>query len=888
MVKNKLLIIILFVMAVLLFVNTGHCAVLLSDDFETSAADFACDNNDDIPNANWTDGYMNCGVTAGFGQEFKMGTGRGGAGNAMYCWKNNLTALGGYRCYLGNANIGGSKRNIYTRWYMKIPTAANYDKTIEAWKWWRFFTSGSSEYYFNSAPGTGGKLSTGNFVSVTNSLLDMGVAMSEVQDDAWHCYEVRTQLNTTGASNGIIQFWLDGVLKYTNNAVSFGGGTSDVVTTVLFGIGNTSEGVGMDQTSWQGVGFDDIVIADAYVGPIDSSPTLNTVTIGTNGTSWTFVYDRAMTCATTSNCCDDYAVTTSTQGAITLSYASGSTTGTIVCSGSPTVQSGETITAGLDYTTVANGIEDDSGDDLASINDHAVVNNSIQEAVAPTMSTAIIASNGTTLTLNYNEIVSQGAAYSDSDIDVDCTTAGQNIAITYSSGSGSTAHIYTLASTVNADDTCNIDFSGTANSLEDQVGNDLAAIVSGAVTNNSTQGQGGAGTLLEEGFDDTSYESRGWYDYTDPIIDTTTKYSGAGSLRHNWTNGSNGPTGIIRRHAFTPSDHIYVSYWVRFSSGWTDFGANSPHILYVQTDVDDAYASLAYNKTTAYIELNGSASTNVHIPTVKLQDSENIDVANQGENICATSETRGVNGCNGDCDGQGTTSCYQETDWYNGRVFASANEYAPDTAWHHVEAWIKMNTISGSVAQADGEYKMWFDDTAELSYENIIIRTNEFPNMKWDKVIIAPWGSAAPQAQTMWIDELTITTEEPHVTDETAPTLSNLLPSGSIPFATPQTLSVTTNENATCRYSSNVAHAWADMAAMAATGLTTTHTQGVTVEASTAYTYYVICQDASSNESDKGTITFSMATSEPPSVNVNPSGTGSVTFGTGGTMLLAP
>jgi hypothetical protein len=109
------------------------------------------------------------------------------------------------------------------------------------------------------------------------------------------------------------------------------------------------------------------------------------------------------------------------------------------------------------------------------------------DSTPPTMSTAVISTNGVTLTLGYSESVNQGAGYNDSDIDVDCATAGNNIAVTYSSGNGTATHVYTLASPVLSGDTCNIDFNGDANSIEDGAGNDLAAIVSGAVTNSSTQ-----------------------------------------------------------------------------------------------------------------------------------------------------------------------------------------------------------------------------------------------------------------------------------------------------------------------------------------------------------------------------------------------------------------
>jgi hypothetical protein len=68
-----------------------------------------------------------------------------------------------------------------------------------------------------------------------------------------------------------------------------------------------------------------------------------------------------------------------TAGAITLSYSSGSGGSSVVCTGSPTVNSGDTVAnGGVDYTTVANGIEDAAGNDLASFTNKDVTNNSTQ------------------------------------------------------------------------------------------------------------------------------------------------------------------------------------------------------------------------------------------------------------------------------------------------------------------------------------------------------------------------------------------------------------------------------------------------------------------------------------------------------------------------------
>jgi len=118
------------------------------------------------------------------------------------------------------------------------------------------------------------------------------------------------------------------------------------------------------------------------------APTLTSVTIDTTGSNWTFVYSGAVTASTTAALCNAYSVTMSTAGAETLTYSSGTGTNTVVCTGSVTVNSGETVTSGLNYTPGT--ITDIATNALASISGKAVVNNSTQGTVAWSCSDANI------------------------------------------------------------------------------------------------------------------------------------------------------------------------------------------------------------------------------------------------------------------------------------------------------------------------------------------------------------------------------------------------------------------------------------------------------------------------------------------------------------------
>jgi hypothetical protein len=107
---------------------------------------------------------------------------------------------------------------------------------------------------------------------------------------------------------------------------------------------------------------------------------------------------------------------------------------------------------------------------------------------APTLSSRTIGTNGTTLTLGGSASLSVGAG-GNGGFDVDCSTAGSNITATYSSGAPGSSLVYTLGTTVNSGDTCDLDYTQPGNGIEATTGGaDLASITSGSITNNSTQG----------------------------------------------------------------------------------------------------------------------------------------------------------------------------------------------------------------------------------------------------------------------------------------------------------------------------------------------------------------------------------------------------------------
>jgi uncharacterized repeat protein (TIGR02059 family) len=128
-------------------------------------------------------------------------------------------------------------------------------------------------------------------------------------------------------------------------------------------------------------------------------PTLLTRTIGTNGTTWTLVFDEPVSIGTGGS---GGWTATMTSGAVTLS---GFTLGgnTLTATGSRSVGAGETGT--LSYVQPGNGVEDNpAGNDFLSIAGQSVTNNSVQDITPPTpnpmsFSTVPAATAGNSITM---------------------------------------------------------------------------------------------------------------------------------------------------------------------------------------------------------------------------------------------------------------------------------------------------------------------------------------------------------------------------------------------------------------------------------------------------------------------------------------------------------
>jgi len=100
---------------------------------------------------------------------------------------------------------------------------------------------------------------------------------------------------------------------------------------------------------------------------------------------------------------------------------------------------------------------------------------------APAFTSATI--NGTAVVINFSVACTRGGSYTNGDFDLDMSVTGNNISIDYVSGEGTTQWIMVASSSAVNGEPVNLDFNGSANSVEDTSGTDLAALLSEVVTN---------------------------------------------------------------------------------------------------------------------------------------------------------------------------------------------------------------------------------------------------------------------------------------------------------------------------------------------------------------------------------------------------------------------
>jgi uncharacterized protein YjdB len=275
----------------------------------------------------------------------------------------------------------------------------------------------------------------------------------------------------------------------------------------------------------------------------------------------------------------------------------------------------------------------------------------------------------------------------------------------------------------------------------------------------------GGGTLLfHEEFEDANIGSRGWYDNTNVLLSTTEHIAGSNSsVQYRFLAGAAGPTsGSAQRHKFTPSNSLYISYYVKYSANWVGSGQSyHPHEFYALSTLDGDYDGPGSNYMTIYLESNYQ---NGGKPVMSMQDNLNINTSfgTPPHSLIGVTEDRSTGGCNGMAEANMYSECFSVgSSWYNLKQLAGPVVFQPNAgpgyknSWNFVEAYFQLNTVVGGIGQADGVMQYWFNGTLIIDRHDILFRTGAHPTLQFSQFLIGPYiGDGSPVDQSMWVDNL--------------------------------------------------------------------------------------------------------------------------------------
>ncbi len=277
--------------------------------------------------------------------------------------------------------------------------------------------------------------------------------------------------------------------------------------------------------------------------------------------------------------------------------------------------------------------------------------------------------------------------------------------------------------------------------------------------------------LLFEDFETGDFEAKGWYDGF-PDQRTTEEYkNGTHSYRGHFAQGAT--TSGAGRHLFTPTDKLYMSYWVKYSTNYVGSGVGyHPHEWNILTNKDWIYQGPADTYLSLYIEQNAGR------PILAMQDSKNVDpncILLNNDNFVgcngdfdnyAFTENRSVCSCNGLIGYLDRRDCYPSSNsthgYYSSRSWVADSIYfrnAPGpyykNDWHFIETYFELNTIDAGIGIPDGKIRYWYDGQLLITSDSILFRTGEHPDMLFDQLFYGPYiGVGSPADQTWWVDDL--------------------------------------------------------------------------------------------------------------------------------------
>ena len=173
----------------------------------------------------------------------------------------------------------------------------------------------------------------------------------------------------------------------------------------------------------------------------------------------------------------------------------------------------------------------------------------------------------------------------------------------------------------------------------------------------------GGGTLLfQEDFENSNLASRGWYDNTSVLLSTAEHITGSNSsAQYRFLAGATTPTsGSAQRHKFTPSNSLYISYYVKYSANWVGSRQSyHPHEFYAMSTLDGDYDGPSANYLTIYLEHNYQ---NGGKPRLMMQDNKSVNstLGTPPYNLVGVTENRSTGGCNGMAETNMGPECFMQ------------------------------------------------------------------------------------------------------------------------------------------------------------------------------------------------------------------------------------
>ncbi|MEK6258863.1 MAG: hypothetical protein AABP62_09605 [Planctomycetota bacterium] len=239
--------------------------------------------------------------------------------------------------------------------------------------------------------------------------------------------------------------------------------------------------------------------------------------------------------------------------------------------------------------------------------------------------------------------------------------------------------------------------------------------------------------LFRESFDDPQLLKREWYDGDRFTISETQPHAGKGCLEYAWKASTSTPassSGI--RHLFKATDTVFLRCYIKLSKDWGWTGrAYHPHLMHFMTTENEKFRGPAASHLTVYIEpWNGR----LRLAAQDIQNKDQPHGLTQGP-------LRGG---------------------YNGQMYDSKEVLFDDDGWHCVEAMYQLNSLDlkADKSNADGIVRGWFDGKLVIDRTDVILRSTDFPNMKFNQFLLTPYFGPGllPHEQTLWIDELAVGT----------------------------------------------------------------------------------------------------------------------------------